>query len=112
MTEPSLRESASCSADLVFITPADDDSLRAILAEPADIRGTDVKLFADLYVSPSGLSDKRSVTAVDLTFIVDEGVPLLRDGGSFRTDYREGETLRARLGLPVAENRYQEANRP
>ena len=39
-------------------------------------------------------------------------VVLLRYGGGFRTDYREGETLRARLGLPVAENRYQEANRP
>jgi hypothetical protein len=112
MTEPLHHESASCSADLVFITPADDDSLRTILAEPADVGGADVKVFADLYVSSLGWSDKRSVTAVDLTFIVDEVVPLLRDGGGFRTDYREGETLRARLGLPVAENRYQEANRP
>jgi alkanesulfonate monooxygenase SsuD/methylene tetrahydromethanopterin reductase-like flavin-dependent oxidoreductase (luciferase family) len=139
-----IYEFASRSADLVFITPADDDSLRTILAELADVGGTDVKVFADLYVSSSGLSDKRSdalvapgaaaelvdlvlrwqrigldgvrlrpaVTAVDLPFIVDEVVPLLRDAGGFRTVYREGETLRARLGLPVAENRYQEANRP
>jgi hypothetical protein len=57
------------------------------------------------------LSDKRSVTAVDLPFIVDEVVPLLRDACGFRTAYRQGETLRARLGPPVAENRYQEANR-
>jgi alkanesulfonate monooxygenase SsuD/methylene tetrahydromethanopterin reductase-like flavin-dependent oxidoreductase (luciferase family) len=139
-----IYEFASRSADLVFITPSDDESLRAILAELVDVRGTDLKVFADLYVSSSGWPDPRSdalvapgsaadlvdlvlrwqqigldgvrlrpaVTAVDLPFIVDEVVPLLRNAGGFRTEYREGETLRARLGLPVAENRYQEANRP
>ena len=139
-----IYEFASCSADLVFITPADDDSLRTILAELADVGGADLKVFADLYVSSSGLSDPRSdalvapasaaelvelvlrwrqigldgvrlcpaVTTVDLPFIVDEVVPLLRDADGFRTAYRANETLRARLGRPVAENRYQEANRP
>src|SRR4029077_1370018 len=55
-----IYEFAARSADLVFITPADDDSLRTILAELADVGGTDLKVFADLYVSSSGLSDPRS----------------------------------------------------
>jgi hypothetical protein len=46
------------------------------------LRATDLKVLADPCVSPSGSSGRAS------------------------------ETLRARLGLPVAENRYQEANRP
>ncbi len=46
------------------------------------------------------------VNATDLPVIVDEVVPLLQRAGQFRTGYREGETLRARLHLPVAPNRY------
>jgi hypothetical protein len=38
--------------------------------------------------------------------IVDEVVPLLQRAGRFRTHYPDAETLRARLGLPVAPNRY------
>jgi hypothetical protein len=38
--------------------------------------------------------------------IVNEVVPLLQRAGRFRTSYDE-ETLRQRLGLPVAHNRYQ-----
>jgi hypothetical protein len=38
--------------------------------------------------------------------IVDEVVPLLQRAGRFRAHYADNETLRARLGLPVAENRY------
>ena len=36
-------------------------------------------------------------------------VPLLQRAGAFRTAYRDGETLRERLGLPVAVNRYAKA---
>jgi len=43
--------------------------------------------------------------------IVDELVPLLQRAGRFRTGYRNGETLRARLGLPVAPNRYAAVSR-
>jgi alkanesulfonate monooxygenase SsuD/methylene tetrahydromethanopterin reductase-like flavin-dependent oxidoreductase (luciferase family) len=139
-----IYEFASRSADLVFITPKGDDSLQAILAEIVDAGGAHLKVFADLYVSSSGVSDPRSdalvfegsaaqlvdlvlrwqqrgvagvrlrpaVTAIDLAFIVDEVVPLLREAGGFRTAYRDGETLRARLGLPVAANRYEKASRP
>ncbi len=49
---------------------------------------------------------RPAVNATDLPVIVDEVVPLLQRAGQFRTGYREGETLRARLGLPVAPNRY------
>ena len=49
---------------------------------------------------------RPAVNATDLPVIVDEVVPLLQRAGRFRTGYRDGETLRERLGLPVAANRY------
>ena len=49
---------------------------------------------------------RPAVNATDLPLIVDEVVPLLQRAGRFRAEYRDGETLRARLGLPVAPNRY------
>jgi hypothetical protein len=33
-------------------------------------------------------------------------VPLLQQAGRFRSTYIDGETLRERVGLPIAENRY------
>ena len=133
-----VYEFASRSVDLVFITPQDDDSLQAILGEVAQAGGTDLKVYADVFVSFSGTTDPRSdalvfdgtptelvdllvrwqrlgidgvrlrpaVNATDLPVIVDEVVPLLQRAGLFRTAYRDGETLRERLGLPVADNRY------
>ena len=38
-------------------------------------------------------------------------VPVLQRAGQFRPAYRHSETLRQRLGLPTAPNRYAEANR-
>lgn len=128
-----IFEFASRSTDLVFITPQDDDSLQAILGEVASL-----KVYADLYVTFSGVVDPRSdalvfdgtptelvdlvlrwqehgiegvrlrpaVNATDLPVIVDEVVPLLQRAGRFRAAYNDGETLRERLGLPLAENRY------
>ncbi len=61
----------------------------------------------------SGIDGARlrpAVNATDLPVIVDEVVPLLQRAGRFRTGYRDGETLRARLGLPVAPNRYAAVN--
>jgi alkanesulfonate monooxygenase SsuD/methylene tetrahydromethanopterin reductase-like flavin-dependent oxidoreductase (luciferase family) len=49
---------------------------------------------------------RPAVNATDLPVIVDEVVPLLQRAGRFRTGYRDGETLRARLHLPAAANRY------
>ena len=129
-----VYEFASTTADVVFITPTDDASLREILEQ---VRG--LKVFADVVVSFGGDADFRSdclvvsttatqlvdmllewqrlgidgarlrpaVNATDLPVIVDEVVPLLQRAGRFRTEYRDGETLRARLGLPVAANRYE-----
>jgi alkanesulfonate monooxygenase SsuD/methylene tetrahydromethanopterin reductase-like flavin-dependent oxidoreductase (luciferase family) len=54
---------------------------------------------------------RPAVNATDLSVIVDEVVPLLQRAGRFRTGYRHGETLRARLRLPVAPNRYAAVNR-
>lgn len=54
---------------------------------------------------------RPAVHATDLAVIVDQVVPLLQGVGRFRTGYSDGETLRERLGLPVAPNRYTAAPR-
>src|SRR6478735_11597382 len=138
-----VYEFASRSVDLVFITPQDDDDVTSILGQVRQAGGTDLKVYADVFVSFSGTVDSRSdavvfdsapaelvellarwqqlgldgfrlrpaVNATDLPVIVDEVVPLLQRAGLFRTAYRDGERLRERLGLPVADNRYaREAN--
>jgi alkanesulfonate monooxygenase SsuD/methylene tetrahydromethanopterin reductase-like flavin-dependent oxidoreductase (luciferase family) len=53
-----------------------------------------------------GVRLRPAVNATDLPVIVDEVVPLLQQAHRFRTAYNDGETLRERLGLPIAENRY------
>jgi alkanesulfonate monooxygenase SsuD/methylene tetrahydromethanopterin reductase-like flavin-dependent oxidoreductase (luciferase family) len=53
-----------------------------------------------------GVRLRPSVNATDLPLIVDEVVPLLQRAGRFRTAYTDGQTLRDRLCLPIAENRY------
>jgi len=53
-----------------------------------------------------GVRLRPAVNATDLPVIVDEVVPLLQQNGRFRTAYNDGETLRERLGLPIAVNRY------
>jgi len=50
---------------------------------------------------------RPAVNATDLPVIVDEVVPILQRAGRFRAAYPDGETLRRRLGLPVAPNRYK-----
>jgi len=136
-----IYEFAARSVDLVFITPRDDSSLTSILGEVAQAGGADLKVYADVFVSFSGVTDPRSdalvfdgtpadlvdlivrwhhqgadgirlrpaVNATDLPAIVDEVVPALQRAGLFRTAYDDGETLRDRLGLPVAVNRYAKA---
>jgi alkanesulfonate monooxygenase SsuD/methylene tetrahydromethanopterin reductase-like flavin-dependent oxidoreductase (luciferase family) len=49
---------------------------------------------------------RPAINAADLPVIVEQVVPLLQRAGRFRTGYSDGETLRERLGLPVAPNRY------
>jgi alkanesulfonate monooxygenase SsuD/methylene tetrahydromethanopterin reductase-like flavin-dependent oxidoreductase (luciferase family) len=56
-----------------------------------------------------GVRLRPAVNATDLPVIVDEVVPLLQQAGRFRTAYTDGETLRERLGLPIAQNRYARA---
>jgi alkanesulfonate monooxygenase SsuD/methylene tetrahydromethanopterin reductase-like flavin-dependent oxidoreductase (luciferase family) len=56
-----------------------------------------------------GVRLRPAVNATDLPVIVDEVVPLLQQAGRFRTAYSDGETLRERLGLPIAQNRYARA---
>jgi alkanesulfonate monooxygenase SsuD/methylene tetrahydromethanopterin reductase-like flavin-dependent oxidoreductase (luciferase family) len=53
---------------------------------------------------------RPAVNATDLPVIVDEVVPLLQRAGRFRARYTDGETLRERLGLPIAPDRYAGVN--
>jgi hypothetical protein len=62
-------------------------------------------------VGVDGVRLRPAVHATDLPVIVDEVVPLLQRAGEFRAAYRDGETLRERLGLPLAVNRYQGVRR-
>jgi alkanesulfonate monooxygenase SsuD/methylene tetrahydromethanopterin reductase-like flavin-dependent oxidoreductase (luciferase family) len=128
-----IYEFASRSTDLVFITPKDDAALQAILSEVADLKVyADLYVTFDGTVDPrsdalvfdgtptelvdlllhwqqsgvDGIRLRPAVNATDLPVIVDEVVPLLQRADRFRAAYTDGETLRARLGLPVAENRY------
>jgi alkanesulfonate monooxygenase SsuD/methylene tetrahydromethanopterin reductase-like flavin-dependent oxidoreductase (luciferase family) len=59
-----IYEFAARSADLVFITPADDGSLRAILGELAEVGGNALKVYADVYVTSTGVVDSRSDAVV------------------------------------------------
>lgn len=53
-----------------------------------------------------GVRLRPAVHATDLPVIVEELVPLLQATGRFRSAYHDGESLRDRLGLPLAPNRY------
>ncbi|OBF13046.1 hypothetical protein A5727_01625 [Mycobacterium sp. ACS4331] len=124
-----VYEFASAAADLVFITPGDDDELQALLAEVAALG--DLRVYADAVVTFGGdtafgsdaviLDDgpeeiaelivrwhdigvhgvrlRPAVQHRDLPVIVDRVVPLLQRTGRFRSAYADGETLRTRLGL-------------
>ncbi|MBG0561104.1 LLM class flavin-dependent oxidoreductase [Actinoplanes aureus] len=123
---PVAWEFAARSADLVFITPSDaDDAARIIgkldrrLKVYADVvvhlgEGGTVQQIADLIQgwARAGLDGFRlrpGRLPHDLTAITRELVPELRRRGLFTPS--EKSTLRDRLGLPVAVNRYQEAGR-
>ncbi|MCG5432177.1 LLM class flavin-dependent oxidoreductase [Mycobacterium sp. MYCO198283] len=58
-----------------------------------------------------GVRLRPAVNDLDLPAIVDDVVPRLQDAGAFRTAYRDGETLRQRLGLAAAINRYTREGR-
>ncbi|OBJ50637.1 LLM class flavin-dependent oxidoreductase [Mycobacterium sp. 1423905.2] len=58
-----------------------------------------------------GVRLRPAVNVADFPVIVDEVVPLLQRAGCFRSGYVDGETLRQRLGLPVAANRYVGADK-
>jgi alkanesulfonate monooxygenase SsuD/methylene tetrahydromethanopterin reductase-like flavin-dependent oxidoreductase (luciferase family) len=135
---PRIYEFAAVSADLVLITPIDDHAPRRILDEldprlkiyadvvisfSGDTFRSDALVFTG---SPTELVDlllgwqalgidgarlRPAVNATDLPVIVDEVVPLLQRAGRFRSAYRDGETLRERLGLPMAPNRYAAVRR-
>jgi alkanesulfonate monooxygenase SsuD/methylene tetrahydromethanopterin reductase-like flavin-dependent oxidoreductase (luciferase family) len=136
-----VYEFAARSADLVFLTPKDDEQLSVILREVEDAGGAHLLAYADVLVASGGVADHRSdafvfdgtatelvdlvmrwralgvdgvrlrpaVNAIDLPFVVDEVMPQLRAAAGLRAAYADGETLRQRLGLPVAHTRYQKA---
>lgn len=136
-----VYEFAAQTADLVFVTPADtsvqglvDDVREAgehlkVFADvvvsfhgATDFRsdtlvwGGSAAELVDMLLQwqlagVDGVRLRPAVHATDLPVIVDEVVPLLQRAGEFRAAYRDGETLRERLGLPLAVNRYQGVRR-
>lgn len=136
-----VYEFAATTADIVFVTPTDTsvdnlvDEVRGAgehLKVFADIvvsfhaetdftsdtlvwGGTAADLVDMLLhwqrAGADGVRLRPAVHATDLPVIVDEVVPLLQRAGEFRSEYRDGETLRERLGLPVAVNRYAAVSR-
>ncbi|WP_020145361.1 LLM class flavin-dependent oxidoreductase [Terracoccus sp. 273MFTsu3.1] len=156
-------ELAARSADVVFVTPHDDEQAASIVGE---VRGAEARVgrdahplmvFADLVVVLGSTTDaararrrrldeaagapftsdahvftgtaadlaslllrwhdvgydgfrlRPAVVDDDLVAVVDEVVPALQRAGAFRTAYDPG-SLRERLGLPVAVNRYAPAS--
>jgi alkanesulfonate monooxygenase SsuD/methylene tetrahydromethanopterin reductase-like flavin-dependent oxidoreductase (luciferase family) len=96
---------------VVSLTPTDDLAPAAAIGSDALVFAGSATELVDLLLAwqDLGIDGARlrpAVHAIDLPAIVDQVVPLLQRAGRFRTGYRDGETLRARLGLPVAENRY------
>jgi alkanesulfonate monooxygenase SsuD/methylene tetrahydromethanopterin reductase-like flavin-dependent oxidoreductase (luciferase family) len=55
-----IYEFAARSTDLVFITPSDDGSLKSIIEEVTQPGGTELKVYADVFVTFSGVTDPRS----------------------------------------------------
>lgn len=97
-------------ADVVVTFGGDTDfGSDAVVVDGSPAQVADLILrWHDLGVA--GVRLRPAVHATDLPTIVDEVVPLLQRTGRFRTGYRDGETLRARLGLPFPENRYAEVS--
>ncbi|GAA1150446.1 LLM class flavin-dependent oxidoreductase [Ornithinicoccus hortensis] len=158
--QPIPYELAARGADVLYVTPRDDEDAAAILAQVRELEGqhrtadTPLKVFADLEVvlstpehgdgaarlrqldevageeftsdalvfagDAAALADlvqrwhalgyagfrlRPAEHAIDLPAITDALVPALQRAGLFRTAYGPS-TLRERLGLPAAVNRY------
>ena len=133
-------EFASRRADLVFTSPSNDAELQAILTLFAGVDHARLKVFADVYVTSTDLADHcygiiakggpaalvdlllrwqrlgidgvrllPAVNEIDLAFIANEVLPLLRSSGVIPSSHDHG-SLRDRLGLPPAANRYAKDN--
>jgi alkanesulfonate monooxygenase SsuD/methylene tetrahydromethanopterin reductase-like flavin-dependent oxidoreductase (luciferase family) len=98
-------------ADMVVTFGGDAD-----FSSDALVFGGSAKDVVDLLLSwqELGIEGARlrpAVNATDLRLIVDEVVPLLQRAGRFRAGYQDDETLRERLGLATAPNRYARSTR-
>ncbi len=98
-------------ADLVVSLADDRLAPVAAISSDAHVFAGSARDLAELLLSwhragVDGVRLRPAVNAIDLPAIVDELVPLLQRAGRFRTGYRDGETLRDRLGLAFAPNRY------
>jgi alkanesulfonate monooxygenase SsuD/methylene tetrahydromethanopterin reductase-like flavin-dependent oxidoreductase (luciferase family) len=98
-------------ADLVVSLVDDALTPRAAISSDAHVFVGSASDLAELLITwhdagVDGVRLRPAVNAIDLPAIVDELVPLLQGAGRFRTGYRDGETLRERLELACAPNRY------
>jgi len=93
-------------ADVVVTFEGDGDFRSDALVFPGSPAEVADLLLGWHQLGVDGFRLRPAVNATDLPVIVEKLVPLLQRAGRFRTGYRNGETLRERLGLPVAVNRY------
>jgi alkanesulfonate monooxygenase SsuD/methylene tetrahydromethanopterin reductase-like flavin-dependent oxidoreductase (luciferase family) len=98
-------------ADLVVSLAEDPLTPRAAISSDAHVFIGSTTDLAELLLTwhdagVDGVRLRPAVNAIDLPAIVEELVPQLQGAGRFRTAYRDGETLRERLGLASAPNRY------
>ncbi|GIJ45153.1 FMNH2-utilizing oxygenase [Virgisporangium aliadipatigenens] len=111
VTDPSIVEGvrpAKVFLDLVvsFDGAAFDSDAHVFTGTPEEL----VELLLDeREAGIDGFRLRPAVLPDDLATVVERVVPLLQERGAFRTAYAES-TLRERLGLPVAVNRYAGAS--
>lgn len=109
--ERSAGRALKVYADLVVSLGEDPLTPPAAISSDAHVFAGSASDLADLLLrwrdaGVDGVRLRPAVNAIDLPAIVDELVPLLQRAGVFRTAYRDGETLRERLELAPAPNRY------
>ncbi|HTX93430.1 MAG TPA: LLM class flavin-dependent oxidoreductase [Mycobacterium sp.] len=111
MAERAAGRAVKVYADLLVSLAEDPLAPRAAISSDAHVFAGSMSDLAELLLSwqaagVDGVRLRPAVNATDLPAIVDDLVPLLQRAGRFRTGYRAGETLRERLELTSAPNRY------
>jgi alkanesulfonate monooxygenase SsuD/methylene tetrahydromethanopterin reductase-like flavin-dependent oxidoreductase (luciferase family) len=97
-------------ADVVVAFDGDGDFKSDALVFPGSTTELVDMLLEWQRLGIDGARLRPAANAIDLPVIVNDLIPMLQRAGRFRAGYREGESLRERLALPAAANRYAAVN--